>query len=236
MFNFFISYSRDSNIEWVEQYISSLETYGFKIWYDKVDVILGKDIRIALDKTLVACQHWDGMILFLDSTYFSKDWCLKELEYALENKINIYPILLNISKQNVPIKYKRLKDLNLCTVKSKNDITYAICKTLYLYINTVDNTPRKLLDVSEHPILKRLIFDFQNQNQQISDIIFTCDNISLCIKYLLLNRYEALDNDIKILHNIIHQITKNCYIEGHIERFQLRIVVKATTLLISLCC
>lgn len=236
MYNFFISYSRNADKETIEQYIAILEYYGFKVWYDKVDVVLSKNINSELYNTLSLCKMWDGMILFLDKTYFRKEWCLKELEYALNNNIIIYPILLNITKKDIPQKYKELNELNLCTIKSSDDINYAIYKTLTLFLNTKTNTIVKTRNSFQNNILKHLILDFENKNQQTNEIIFVCDNIALCLKYLILDKYKALDENTKILYNIIHLMTKCYYLQENISRFQIRIVVSATKLLIRLNC
>ena len=235
MYNFFFSYSRDANIEIIEKYIECLEYYGFKVWYDKVDVILGKNIDDELYNTLCQCEHWNGIILFLDKTYFSKEWCLKELDYSLNNKITLYPILLNISKKDIPIEYRELNDLNLCTIRTKNDIQYAIYKTLYLYIKTVC-PPAVNFKLTNHLTLKYLIETFMQQNQQDKNILFTCDNIALCIRYLLSECNNMLSNDAKFLYNIIHTLTRKYYVEGNTTRFQIRIVVTATQTLINLYC
>lgn len=232
MYNFFLSYSRDANIEIIENYIHCLELYGFKVWYDKVDVILGKNINDELHNILCQCKHWNGIILFFDKTYFMKEWCLKELDYSINNNLILYPILLNISKKDIPLEYKELNDLNLCTIRTKNDIQYAIYKTLYLYIKTIC-PPTVNYKLTNHLTFQHLVKTFMQQNQQDKNILFTCDNIALCIKYLLRESNNLLSNDVKILYNIIHLLTQKFYIEGIATRFQIRVVVAATQILIN---
>ncbi len=235
MYNFFFSYSRNINNDIIEQYITSLEEYGFKFWYDKVDVVLGKNINDELYKVLDACEYWNGMILFMDNSYFNKEWCIKELEYALGNNITVYPILIGISKQDIPDKYEVLKKHNLCTIRVKDDIKYAIQKTLFLFLNTINVAEEKQLNLKQHLTLKQLVTDFKNANQQTSHILFICDNIALCLRYILIENNVTIDETIKILYSVIHLITKRYYIDGEASRFQIRIVVKATELLLKIC-
>ena len=74
------------------------------------------------------------------------------------------------------------------------------------------------------------------QNQQDKNILFTCDNIALCIRYLLSECNNMLSNDAKFLYNIIHSLTRKYYVEGITTRFQIRIVVTATQTLINFYC
>ena len=234
MYNFFFSYSRNVNKEITEEYISSLESYGFKLWYDKVDVILGKNIYDELHKVLSMCKQWNGMILFIDNTYFNKKWCLQELTFALEHNITLYPILINITKNDIPADFEILKDINLCTIKTKQDIQYAINKTLFLYINSICPLYEKPKVISNHSTLNHLILDFKNSNQQNSSILFTCDNIALCLKCIFNERKMILSDDFKLLFNIIHLTTQKHYIDEKITRFHIRIVVEATNSLLNI--
>lgn len=236
MYDFFFSYSRDANQEIVETLLDSLEEYGFKIWYDKVDVVLGKEIFLELNKTLFNCKKWNGIILFLDNTYFKKEWCLKELDYSIANELALYPILLDITKKDIPKKYDFLKNLNLCTIRSKEDIAYAINKVLFLFLISLNYTEEKVLKLSDYSTLEQLILSFHSKNQQRSDIILICDNIVLCLKYLLVWKKVIINNNAKILSNIVHIITKKYYVSGSISRYELRIAVKATKLLIEIYC
>ncbi len=235
MYNFFFSYSRKINKDIIEQYITSLEEYGFKFWYDKVDVVLGKNINDELYNVLAACEHWSGIVLFMDDSYFNKEWCTKELEYALGNNITVYPILIGISKQDIPDKYEVLKNHNLCTIRVKDDIQYAVQKTLFLFLSTVNVPAEKPLDAKQHQTLNRLVTDFKNANWQTPHILFICDNIALCLRYILLENDLIIDETIKILYSVIHLTTKKYYIDSEVSRFQIRIVVKATNLLLKIC-
>ncbi len=234
MYNFFFSYSRNANKEIIEEYISSLENYGFKLWYDKVDVILGRNIYNELYKTLTRCKQWNGMIVFIDNTYFDKEWCLKELVFALENDIRLYPILIDITKKDIPDNFQTLKDMNLCTIRTEKDIQYAVCKTIYLYLDSVKPVHEKQIVFSKYSTLNLLMLHFKNSNQQSSRILFVCDNIALCIKYILNENKLILNEDFKLLFNIIHLTTKKYCTDGIITRFQIRLVVKATNLLLTI--
>lgn len=232
MYNFFFSYSRDLRSSIINQFIVSLEQYGFKLWYDKLDVVLGTDINKELFKTLNECKEWDGIILFMDQSFFTKDWCLKELDFALSNNLTLYPILFNMTKDEIPSTYSKLSDLNLCTIRDNSHIEYAICKVLFRFIiNLTDSVADH--SFKDHPVLSHLYKEFTIANHESPGILFISDSIVLCLEYLL-NENNLLPTDKeKILFRIIHSITKKHYLTGMTNSFFVRIAVQATEKLLA---
>lgn len=233
-YNFFLSYSRDIASDILEKTIYELEQFGFLLWYDKVDVVLGNNINIGLYDVLEQCENWNGMILFIDDTYLKKEWCIRELDYAIENNIKLFPILFKITKDDIPDRYEILKELNLCTIRRDSDIDYALSKIIYRYLDEYPVTKKEKDYVQNNPILKQLVYEFSMKNQNCSNILFMCDNIAVCINYLINEENELWDSNEKIIYNIVHLIVKNYYIQGTVDRFRKRIAIKAVNILISI--
>lgn len=234
-FDFFISYSRDSNIYIIEQLINILEKIGFTIWYDKYKVILGENIYIQLDEILNDCQNSNGAILFLDPSYFEKEWCLFELDYLINHNIKLYPIIYSISKNEIPTRYSKLKNLNLCKISDERDINNSIDKIIRKYITNIENSIVNINFKIENNILKTLVYEFKNNVNFNSDYdkLFLCDNISLCIEYSLYNNKFLISEQLKILLSIIHNYKFNCILNDDLNMLKLEIVTKSTELLLK---
>lgn len=235
-YNFFISYSRDSNIELLETLINRLETLGFEIWYDKYDVVMGKNIYSGLENILEESKKWDGAILVLDKSYFEKNWCKYELEYFLNNSIPIYPILYLMNKEEIISDYNILKSLNLCRIKDEKGIDYAINKIIWKYLNNFNASNVKDFKIEDsNSLLKKLIYDFKNNiNNNCYSKIFICDSIALCIQYSFYIKEIHLPKNVKILISIIHTYKSNYLLKGYINAFETKIVIKCTELLMNI--
>lgn len=232
-YNFFFSYSRNIASDILEKIIYELEQFGFLLWYDKVDVVIGNNINVGLYNVLKQCEHWNGMILFIDDTYLKKEWCIRELDYAIKNNIKLFPILFNIKKDDIPDKYEILKELNLCTICNERDIDYALSKIIYRYLDEYTIIKKEKAYIQNNPTLKQLAYEFSMKNHNCSNILFICDNIAVCINYLLSEENEFWDNNEKIIYNIVHLTVKKYYIQGNIDRFRKRIAIKAINILLS---
>lgn len=231
-FNFFLSYSRDADKNVINELVSTLESFGFSIWRDKEEVILGHDIYNGLYQTLNECKLWNGMITIIDNTYLTKDWCLKEFSYAIENDIPIYPILLFLTKQELPMQYEKLKKLNLCTIKNIADLDYAVYKIIIRFLTDYLSNVQFSNMFSQNLILDNLVASFNNGNRNTESIIFNCDNIAMCINYLLTDKKLYFGHNELIIYHLIHDAVKKYYITGSIDRLQIKIITKATDCLL----
>lgn len=64
-----------------------------------------------------------------------KKWCIKELEYIMQNNISFFPILFRIEKGEIPEKYIFLRNYNMVTIREEQkDIENAINRILDIYI------------------------------------------------------------------------------------------------------
>ncbi len=233
-YNFFISYSINSNIMLLEILIKKLETLGFSVWYDKFNVIMGNNIYSGIENILGEARKWDGAILFLDKSYFKKDWCNYELEYFIKNDFSLFPILNSMNKEDIVDKYSILKDLNLCRVNNENDIKYCVNKIIWKYLSVFDLDIKEHFFISENnALLNQLIYDYKNCIYIDYNKIFVCDSIALCIQYLLVQNNLELPNDIKILLNIIHAYKKEYLLSGYINLFEIKIIIKCTEIILN---
>lgn len=225
--DFFFSYSRHSNLTLVTEIINTLEIYGLSIWYDKFDVIFGSDIYDNISNIIVAKRITKGMILFLDKTFFKKEWCLIELQYALERNIPLLPILYNIKKEDLPNKYDFIKKLNVSTISK--DIEYTVDKILYFYIinlqeSTISQDIIKL--VKNNNVIQSLIIDFSSSYNKNNVIL--CDNLCTGIKIIMDANSYIPSKELTALYKIVHLSAKKFY-NGNISDFRKKIVLYATT-------
>jgi len=110
-YDFFISYSKNIYDNFVKDFVIKLKSYGINLWLDQIDVHLGDEILSNLINILDSFKKANyGVIIIFDSSFFVKKWCIKELEYIVQNNISFFPILFHMEKKDIPEKYKFLKN------------------------------------------------------------------------------------------------------------------------------
>lgn len=107
-FDLFISYSRDM-IKFTLKLVYLLESYGVIVWFDQNDVHIGCYIKSNLVNVIVESQDWLGMVAIINISYLRKEWCLIELREAERNKVNLYPLLIQMEKTYLPHGFDYLK-------------------------------------------------------------------------------------------------------------------------------
>ena len=221
-FDYFFSYSRDIYNEVAEEIITSLEYYGIKLWVDKTDVILGNNIYDALYKVLSRVRKSEGAIVLIDQSFFTKEWCLMELNYFIDNNITFLPILYRIDKARIPSEFSVIRQLNLVTINSYEDIPMAINKVLDSMLSRIKITQVESRIKSD--ILEVLTRDYLNEENNSVMAIIKADNIALCMRKLLeLGQYKFIRDDY-ILFKVIHNKTLSVYQRGHIDRHDVKLV------------
>lgn len=231
--NFFFSYSRDANPQIIEELLKQLSLVGFSMWYDKADVIIGHNINSDLNDTLNACCFCNGMVVVIDQTYLEKEWCLKELHFALEHNVSLYPILLQITKQELTDSASKLQELNLCTIKEISDIDYAVNKIAYRFITELQIIPKKYIHKAEYQILEKLVHTFYSYNQHDPTVLFICDNIFLCMQWILGQENYQWQHDDLILFNLVHNSLKNYMITNYSSMLEIQTAVLSTKRIID---
>lgn len=230
-YDFFISYSRNIYIKFVKDFVTSLQKYELNIWLDKKDVYLGDNIIVNLFNTLDLFKAKTfGIIIILDKSYFKKAWCLKELDYVIENKISFFPILFHMEKKDIPSQYQTLNDYNMVTIRNiDDDKKLAINKILDIYIKK---------EIRKNIIIKTDIFSYLVNCYWYADktnqsIIINADNIALYIKAWFNNQNYLLDMQTKIMINIIHYQLLDYYNGAKVTDFEIKIICHAVENLIK---
>ncbi|WP_422081464.1 toll/interleukin-1 receptor domain-containing protein [Ulvibacterium sp.] len=221
-FDYFFSYSRDIYDAVAEEIITRLEYYGIKLWVDKTDVILGSNIYDLLDEVLSRVERSEGAIVLIDQSFFAKEWCLMELKYFIDNNITFLPILYGIDKANIPDEFSFLRQLNLATINSNEDIPMAINKVLDSMLSRIKITKTEFKLKSD--ILEVLIKDYLGEEGNSVMAIIKADNIALCMKKLLeLSKYKFIRDDY-FLFTLIHNKTSSIYQKSLIDRHDVKLV------------
>ncbi|MEI4315734.1 toll/interleukin-1 receptor domain-containing protein [Streptococcus suis] len=195
-FQYFISYSRDIYYEFVNPLNNILNKIGLKTWIDKFEINIGDEIIDNLYTVLDKSADYYGIIFILDETFFSKAWCLKELNYALKKRISFFPVLYKIKKEDIPNEYTLLKNYNLLTVSSLKEIDYIVDRFILLHLNNIicKNIPKFSIDsyVGDF-LLEQIRYSTVNS----LDALFIVDNFS---QYL---RKQEKSCNFKLTHEIL---------------------------------
>lgn len=227
-YDLFFSYSR-STLRIATRIIHILEEYGLVIWFDRTDVPLGCHIKNNLNNIMNQAESWVGMISLIDNEYLFKEWCKMELDYAMENKIHIFPILYEIEKTDLISDYSYLKNLNIVTIRHDNDIDYAINKLLDSIIFHFNVLPQK------KPIYGKVFYllsqSYANTPRLKNEKVICANNVALFIETKLkslISHYE------RILINIIHLKTTKLYSNDGLEQYDFKVVCHAANILLEI--
>ncbi|MGX7048753.1 toll/interleukin-1 receptor domain-containing protein [Pseudolactococcus piscium] len=170
--DFFLSYSRDSYLEVTESMISYLETKGFNIWVDRYDVPFGVDVYDNIKKVITDAKEWNGAIILFDPTYFSKNWCILELDELILNNISILPILWKIKKEDFPESYRNILKTNYAkTIYSIDDLPEIINAITLFYVKTPKYLPK--LNGQSIDILKDMMYQVCISTDFFNKLILT---------------------------------------------------------------
>lgn len=121
-FNFFLSYSHDIELSEVTEILEDFEDCGIRIWIDFEHIAAGTKISETFDEVLMKTRYWNGAILLIDSTYFKKPWCMKELNYFIDNSIPIFPFSYHYSIDEIIQQHSILNNYNIISLDKKTTI------------------------------------------------------------------------------------------------------------------
>ena len=95
----FISYThKDNTNDFARRLSKDLKRQGWETFLDTSNIRIGDALPQNIAKGIDKC---DGMIIIYTKNYCSSDWCPKELNYAVDQKKQLYPL----KRQNV--EYER---------------------------------------------------------------------------------------------------------------------------------
>jgi pyrimidine deaminase RibD-like protein len=102
LFDVFVSHATEDKA-YVEPLVKALEAAGIRVWYDKLTLEWGDDLRSAIDRGLSNCRY--GIVVFSKSFLAKKKWTEYELNslFALEQpgKKIILPIWHGITRDDL---------------------------------------------------------------------------------------------------------------------------------------
>jgi len=97
--NLFISYThKDNTNDFARRLSEDLKRQGWETFLDTGNITIGDALPQHIAQGIKNC---DGMIIIYTKNYCSSDWCPKELDYAVDQKKQLYPL----KRQN--IEYER---------------------------------------------------------------------------------------------------------------------------------
>lgn len=98
MFDFFISHSSADKKLIVDNLVTTLQNMGYKVWYDKNEILAGDDILSFVKEGLSSSYC---IILVLTDNFVNSKWVFYETGiFDAKNDSRIIPLLYNISESN----------------------------------------------------------------------------------------------------------------------------------------
>ena len=118
MFDFFISHSSIDKSTIVDNLVTTLENMGYRVWYDKKDILTGDDILSEIKKGLLSSYC---LILVLTYNFAKSKWVFYETGvFDIQKSNRIIPMIYNISKNNKKMLFsiignRKYLDMNAIT-------------------------------------------------------------------------------------------------------------------------
>lgn len=225
-YDLFLSYSRNS-IDTAAKISDELEKYGLSVWFDRTDVFLGNEIYTNLSDVLTRAKEWLGVLLLMDQTFFSKEWCIRELDLSIQNQLYLYPILNMMEKSIIPEKYSFLKSFNMVTIRCENDIDYAINKILDVSLQRY-TLPEKTINFNI--LFDKLVLAYNNHTRTNVEKVICADNL---IRYLECTSDPILEMSNSLHANIVHNKCSKLFNTGKLDSFDIKVVCHATDIFLE---
>ena len=122
----FVSYNhKDSEV--VYDIITNFHNKGYRIWHDK-GIPTGVNFVAELAARVKKCK---AFFCFLSRKYIESDYCMRELDFALNNKRNIIPIMLEDFElpDELVFQMNKINRINFFMYKSVEDFSDQLCET-----------------------------------------------------------------------------------------------------------
>lgn len=133
-YDVFISHATKDKPKLVDAIQQELAALGINIWYDRNQINWGDSLTRKISDGLENSKYG---IVVLSRSYFSRNWCEKELRALLlrqeeEKNALILPILYNITISEVTQQYPFLQDIKMYEYKdgAEKDIAIAFANIL----------------------------------------------------------------------------------------------------------
>ena len=225
-YDLFLSYSRYS-YDIAAKISLELEKYGLLVWFDRTDVMIGSNIFTNLSKVLNKAKDWLGILLLIDKTYFNKEWCIKELELSIQNGIQIYPLLNSMEKSDIPEKYSFLRLYNMVTLRSENDIEYAVNKILTVLLGKYIIPSMK---ISIGTLFDKLLSAYNYHTRVDVEKVICADNL---MRFIECKCAESCGITGCLHANVIHNKCSKLYNTGQLSHFEIKLVCHAIDIVLE---
>lgn len=231
-YDFFVCYSKTIYSQFVDSFVTELKRYGVDVWLDQKDVHLGNQIIKNLYTVLDSFKATTyGIIVIMDKSFFNKPWCIRELDYIIQNNISFFPILYYIEKQDIPKPYDTLRNYNMVTIRhGVNDINCIVSRVIDIYLQR--NQSKK--EPIKEEIFFTLIRVYWEADKTDAITILYAENIALYIKVWYKNHNCLMDNYTQVLTNIIHIKLLEYYSFSTISNYDINLVCHAVENLINM--
>ncbi len=94
MSDLFVSYSSIDG-DRVSAVVDCLNARGFKVWFDKTNILPSQNVVREIDSALEQCSHF---LLFASKSYFNSEWAAAEYRAAIYTALSTKTITVVIVK------------------------------------------------------------------------------------------------------------------------------------------
>lgn len=163
MFDFFISHSSIDKYAIVDDLVNILQNMGYKIWYDRDEILAGDNI---VSKIKNGLRNSYCLILILTSNFMESKWTFYEIgSFDMNEKNRIVPLIYNIDKDNKNellsiINNRKYLDMNVLT---KEEVAGDLARTL----NKIKSENNDLQAVENLTTIQKKLASFETINSEI---------------------------------------------------------------------
>lgn len=162
MFDFFISHSSDDKDTIVDELVIMLQNMGYKLWYDKNEIIAGEGVLSAIQKGLSKSYC---LVLVITDNFMKSKWTFYETGAFDAQNNRIIPLIYNVSEHNKTLinsilGNRKYLDMNSIT---KEEAARELSKAL----NRTKNQRDDLQTVEKLKQLQKQLASFETVNTEI---------------------------------------------------------------------
>lgn len=138
----FLGFAAKDRYTVAESLLYHLENYGMPVWYDRHDLIIGDNRQKEnFGKGIIESKY--AILIFSENT--EDCFCLNEEIDAIYNrhrdgKIKIFPILYNITFEELPQKYRWIKELIYREITDKSGSAITVSSIVCRYLKDMSDS------------------------------------------------------------------------------------------------
>ncbi len=240
----FICFAAEDRYTIAEPIVFHLKRYGFSVWYDRTELLMGDD---RIKKNLIDGVGQAKYIIAVISKHSASSNCfLEELELIRQryckSEVVVFPVIYEISPQKLPDNLQWVRALIFKEV-SKHSGTREICNHIACRITTDllnEYDHKTLRSIEKKAITPALIkkyietyfsIDTENLNARISILYAT----NLLIQYIYLSDSESINSKyISLVSRIFSRLFDETRLNLKIDYRELWLLENAICLIINI--